>query len=171
MKLSGGAGNRTRVREAARLTLVHVRSRLNPVGRVRGFGRDLSPTNLDRAIGGSLAQSSPVVDAFWVLGRPSHQTAQRFLTPRERARCRSHLYVQLGKAEQEPPARRRAFRPHVEADRPRRGLESDAQPSSATTARQPAFFSGAFNQAALPGRAWRGSRGCSPKSYGANPRR
>ena len=52
---SGGAGNRTRVREASSSTFVHVRSRRIPGDWVRGFGRDLSLTNLDHAIEGALA--------------------------------------------------------------------------------------------------------------------
>ena len=77
--------------QGIQLTFVHVCSRRIPGGWVRGFGHDLSLADLGRAIEGTLAQPSPVVDALGVLGRPSPWTALRFLRPRERARCRSHV--------------------------------------------------------------------------------
>src|SRR5262245_34644409 len=64
-------------------TFLHVRSRLDPVGRVRGFGRDLSLPDLDLAIEGALARSSPVVDARGIPGRSLPWTALRFLRLRE----------------------------------------------------------------------------------------
>src|SRR5262245_12234378 len=92
---------------------------MGPAGRARGFGRDLFLASLDlRYRGRPRTDPALVVDAFRVPGRSPRQTALRFLRPRERARCRSHVYVPLGKADQEPPARRQTFSPHVEADRP-----------------------------------------------------
>ena len=57
----GGAGNRTRVREALNTPSFTCVATVIPGDGARGFGRDLSLTNLGHAIESALAWPSPVV--------------------------------------------------------------------------------------------------------------
>src|SRR5689334_11121938 len=88
---SGGAGNRTQVREASSSSSFTCVAAVTPAAGLVDSATTYPPLISVTLSGAPLRYPALVVDAFGVLGRPSPRTALRFLTPREQARCRSHV--------------------------------------------------------------------------------
>jgi len=88
---SGGAGNRTQVREASSSSSFTCVAAVTPAAGLVDSATTYPPLISATLSGAPLRYPALVVDAFGVLGRPSPRTALRFLRPRERARCRSHV--------------------------------------------------------------------------------
>jgi integrase len=88
---SGGAGNRTRVRKASGSPSFTCVAAVSPAAEFADSAATY-PSRILAALSRASSRSPAlVVDARGVLGRPSRWTALRFLRPRERARCRSHV--------------------------------------------------------------------------------
>ena len=105
------------------ITFIHVRSRwLPPPTGVRGFGHDLASVFLGGRTRDALGHPALVLTPFRYKSYLTVGRLRQFFRLRERLRCRSQLYGPFDEAGREPLTRRLSFSPHVETDRPRRGM-------------------------------------------------
>jgi hypothetical protein len=88
---SGGAGNRTQVRKASSLPSFTCVVAITQATGLVDSATTYPPLISVMLSGAPSHDLALVVDALGVLGLPSLWTALRFLRPRERARCRSHV--------------------------------------------------------------------------------
>jgi integrase len=87
----GGAGNRTRVRKASSSPSFTCVAAISPAAEFADSAATY-PSQISVALSRAPSRNPAlVVDARGVLGRPPLWTALRFLRPRERVHCRSHV--------------------------------------------------------------------------------
>ncbi len=87
----GGAGNRTRVRKASSSPSFTCVAAVSPAAEFADSAATY-PSRISAALSRASSRCPAlVVDARGVLGRPPLWTALRFLRPRERVHCRSHV--------------------------------------------------------------------------------
>ena len=114
-KVGGGAGNRTRVREASSLSSFTCVAAVSPAA---GFADSAAtyPQQVSTALSEALSHGpARVVDTFEIRGRPLSLAALAVIKQRERVRCRSQLYVPFGRRNR---SRQHADKPSVPTSKP-----------------------------------------------------